>query len=75
MGGSRSGRPRSRSGGLGGRGRKTTLTICGGLARKQGGKGREGANEGRRKASVVQSCKSLELHEGKWQEHCIQGAS
>ena len=34
-----------------------------------GGKGREGASEGRRKASVVQSCEPPESREEKLQEY------
>ena len=52
-----------------------TMTCCGRLAREQGGEGREGASEGRRKASVIQSCEPPELREGKWQEYCIQTTS
>ena len=47
--------------------------ILGNAREEAKGKGREGANEGRRKASVVQSCKALEWHEGKWHEYSIQG--
>ena len=51
------------------------MTCCGKLAREQGGTGREGASEGRRKASVVQSSKPPESHEETLQEYCIQNTS
>ena len=51
------------------------MTCCGKLAREKGVKGREGASEGRRNASVVQSCEPPESHEEKLQEYCIQAAS
>ena len=51
------------------------MTCCGKFTREQGGKGRKGASEGRRKASVVQSCEPPESREEKLQEYCIQKAS